>query len=71
MKHVHVNTKGQLQDALFTSQREDVDCIVEVESEIDTNVAFHRLSAFDKLTSPNKQGITFFPYTDTLCSSSQ
>ncbi|KAK6133984.1 hypothetical protein DH2020_032275 [Rehmannia glutinosa] len=33
--------KKDLQDALFTSQREDVDCVVEVESGIDTNVAFH------------------------------
>ncbi|KAL8518400.1 hypothetical protein ACS0TY_009692 [Phlomoides rotata] len=41
VKHVQVKTKGELQDALFTSQREDADCIVEVESEIDTNVAFH------------------------------
>ncbi|KAH6797875.1 2-oxoglutarate decarboxylase/hydro-lyase/magnesium ion-binding protein [Perilla frutescens var. hirtella] len=41
VKHVLVQTKTELQHALFTSQREDVDCIVEVESQIDTNVAFH------------------------------
>lgn len=42
VKHIHVKTKGELDDALFTSQREDVDCVVEVESSIDTNVEFHR-----------------------------
>lgn len=52
MKHVQVKTKGELQDTLFTSQREDIDCVVEVESEIDTNVAFHRLFAFEKLKIP-------------------
>lgn len=42
VKHVQVQTKKDLQRALFISQREDIDCIVEVESEIETNVAFHR-----------------------------
>ncbi|PIN25904.1 Isochorismate synthase [Handroanthus impetiginosus] len=41
VKHVPVQTKDQLQDALFTSQRDNADYVVEVESEIDTNVAFH------------------------------
>ncbi|KAL6529268.1 hypothetical protein OROGR_014891 [Orobanche gracilis] len=41
VKHVQVQTKSELEDALFTSQREDVDCVVEVDSEIDTNVAIH------------------------------
>lgn len=42
VKHVQVQTKNELQDALFASQREDADCVLEVESGIDTNVAFHR-----------------------------
>ncbi|XP_073287012.1 protein PHYLLO, chloroplastic isoform X2 [Primulina huaijiensis] len=41
VKHIHVKTKGELDDALFASQRDDVDCVVEVESSIDTNVEFH------------------------------
>ncbi|KAG8366507.1 hypothetical protein BUALT_Bualt17G0087200 [Buddleja alternifolia] len=41
VKHVQVQTQTELNDALFTSQKEDVDCVVEVESGIDTNVAFH------------------------------
>ncbi|KAL3654341.1 hypothetical protein CASFOL_004022 [Castilleja foliolosa] len=41
VKHLPVKTKGELQDTLFTSQREEVDCVVEVDSEIDTNVAIH------------------------------
>lgn len=42
VKHIQVQTKTELQNALFTSQREDVDCIVEVESEIETNITFHK-----------------------------
>ncbi|KAK4479847.1 hypothetical protein RD792_015390 [Penstemon davidsonii] len=41
VNHVRVQTKRELNDALFTSQQEDSDCVVEVESGIDTNVAFH------------------------------
>ncbi|KAL0396872.1 UNVERIFIED_CONTAM: protein PHYLLO, chloroplastic [Sesamum calycinum] len=41
VKHILVQTKMELQDALFTSQNEDADCVVEVESGIDTNVEFH------------------------------
>ncbi|KAL2234920.1 UNVERIFIED_CONTAM: Protein PHYLLO, chloroplastic [Sesamum indicum] len=41
VKHIQVKTKMELQDALFTSQNEDADCVVEVESGIDTNVEFH------------------------------
>ncbi|XP_051146167.1 protein PHYLLO, chloroplastic [Andrographis paniculata] len=41
VKHIHVQSKNDLHDALFASQREDVDCVVEVESGIDTNVEFH------------------------------
>ncbi|KAK4430131.1 protein PHYLLO, chloroplastic [Sesamum alatum] len=41
VKHIQVQTKRELQDALFTSQNEDADCVVEVESGIDTNVEFH------------------------------
>lgn len=42
VKHVQVQSKIELQDALFTSQHEDVDCVIEVESCIDANATFHR-----------------------------
>lgn len=41
MKHLEVRTKIELQDALFTSQQENRDCVIEVESCIDSNAAFH------------------------------
>lgn len=34
----------ELLDALFTSQQEQVDCVIEVESCIDVNANFHRYS---------------------------
>lgn len=42
LKHLHVRTKRELQDALFMSQREENDFIIEVESSIDANTSFHR-----------------------------
>ncbi|XP_052198857.1 protein PHYLLO, chloroplastic isoform X2 [Diospyros lotus] len=41
VKHVQVRTRMELQDALSTSQQEEVDWIVEVESSIDVNATFH------------------------------
>ncbi|KAM7464415.1 hypothetical protein LguiA_032536 [Lonicera macranthoides] len=41
VKHVQVQTKMELQDALFTTQQGEVDCVIEVESRIDTNATFH------------------------------
>ncbi|XP_022992379.1 protein PHYLLO, chloroplastic isoform X2 [Cucurbita maxima] len=41
LKHLHVRTKMELQDALFMSQCEENDCIIEVESSIDANTSFH------------------------------
>ncbi|GFP95293.1 protein phyllo chloroplastic [Phtheirospermum japonicum] len=58
LKHVQVQTKSELQDALFTSQREDVDCIVEVDSEIDTNVSIHsNLRDFNRKASDHALNI--------------
>ncbi|KAL6349813.1 hypothetical protein AAG906_001700 [Vitis piasezkii] len=37
----HGADKIELQDALFTSQQENRDCVIEVESCIDSNAAFH------------------------------
>uniref|UniRef100_F6HGF9 Uncharacterized protein n=1 Tax=Vitis vinifera TaxID=29760 RepID=F6HGF9_VITVI len=48
MKHLEVRTKIELQDALFTSQQENRDCVIEVESCIDSNAAFHSHRAFLK-----------------------
>lgn len=41
--HLHVKTKLELEDALFTSEHEGMDCVIEVESCIETNASFHRL----------------------------
>lgn len=43
MKHVHVHTKAELQNALIKSQHEEVDCVIEVESSIDANANFHSI----------------------------
>lgn len=43
MKHLEVQTKAELHDALFRSQFEETDCVIEVASSIDSNVTFHRL----------------------------
>lgn len=40
--HLHVKTKVELEDALLTSQDNEVDCVIEVESCIDANATFHR-----------------------------
>ncbi|XP_038893379.1 protein PHYLLO, chloroplastic isoform X4 [Benincasa hispida] len=41
LKHLHVRTKMELQDALFQSHHEENDCIIEVDSSIDANTTFH------------------------------
>ncbi|XP_059655618.1 protein PHYLLO, chloroplastic isoform X4 [Cornus florida] len=41
VRHVHAQTKKELHHALFTSQQEEVDCVIEVESCIEANATFH------------------------------
>lgn len=41
VKHMQVRTKVELEDALYISQGEENDCLIEVESCIDFNLAFH------------------------------
>lgn len=36
----------ELQEALFTSQQDEIDWIIEVDSCIDANATFHRLSDY-------------------------
>lgn len=43
VKHLPVQTKVELQDALLISQHDEMDCVIEVESSIDANATFHRL----------------------------
>ncbi|KAJ7943266.1 protein PHYLLO, chloroplastic [Quillaja saponaria] len=43
VKHLHVQTKLELEDALSTTQHEEIDCVIEIESSIDANANFHRL----------------------------
>lgn len=42
IKHVHVNRKVDLQDALISAQHEALDSVIEVESCIEGNTSFHR-----------------------------
>ncbi|KAK9277137.1 hypothetical protein L1049_006676 [Liquidambar formosana] len=41
VKHLQVRTKMELQDVLFKSQQDEMDCVIEVESCIDANATFH------------------------------
>lgn len=42
MKHLKVQSKMELQDALLASQIDKEDFVIEVDSTIDANAAFHR-----------------------------
>lgn len=42
VKHLLVETKLELREALSTSQQSDADCVVEVSGSINSNAAFHR-----------------------------
>lgn len=42
MKHLKVQSKMELQDALLASQMDKEDFVIEVDSTIDANAAFHR-----------------------------
>lgn len=42
MKHLKVQSKVELQDALLASQMDREDFVIEVDSTIDANAAFHR-----------------------------
>ncbi|KAK8309972.1 hypothetical protein V6Z12_D02G156700 [Gossypium hirsutum] len=41
VKHLEVKTKMELHEALISSQKGDTDCVIEVESSIDSNATFH------------------------------
>lgn len=43
VKHLPVQTKMELQDALMISQGDEMDCVIEVESAIDANATYARL----------------------------
>ncbi|XP_068641777.1 protein PHYLLO, chloroplastic isoform X3 [Aristolochia californica] len=45
VKHLKVRTKKELQNALYISQQAQTDCLIEVESCIENNAAFHRVLA--------------------------
>jgi hypothetical protein len=49
VKHLLVQTKVELQDALLISQYDEMDCVIEVESSIDANATFHRLLSSNAL----------------------
>ena len=46
VKHLEVQTKAELYDALVTSQPEEMDCVIEVVSSIEANATFHRWFSF-------------------------
>jgi len=41
VKHLLVQTKAELHDALVKSKVEQIDCVVEVDNSIDCNADFH------------------------------
>ncbi|MED6110114.1 hypothetical protein PIB30_040017 [Stylosanthes scabra] len=43
IKHLHVKTKAEFEDALRLAQHEQVDCMVEIDSSIDANANFHSI----------------------------
>ncbi|XP_050872281.1 protein PHYLLO, chloroplastic isoform X3 [Lathyrus oleraceus] len=43
IKHLHVKTKTELEEALSVAQHEKMDCLVEIESSIDANANFHSI----------------------------
>ncbi|KAI4357933.1 hypothetical protein L6164_001848 [Bauhinia variegata] len=43
IKHLHVQTKMELEHALLAAQQEEMDCIIEIESSIDANANFHSI----------------------------
>ncbi|XP_025816542.1 protein PHYLLO, chloroplastic isoform X5 [Panicum hallii] len=43
VKHLRVQTKAELHDALVKSKAEQIDCVVEVDNSIDSNADFHRI----------------------------
>ncbi|CAI8583568.1 unnamed protein product [Vicia faba] len=43
IKHLHVKTKAELEEALYVAQHEKMDCLVEIESSIDANANFHSI----------------------------
>ncbi|XP_061990446.1 protein PHYLLO, chloroplastic isoform X1 [Rosa rugosa] len=59
--HLHAKTKLDFEDALFTSQHGGMDCVIEVESCIDTNASFHSTlktfacQAADQVIKPSSQ----------------
>ncbi|KAM6548265.1 hypothetical protein CsatB_019941 [Cannabis sativa] len=43
VKHVEVQTKADLHDALVRSKHQELDCVIEVVSSIDSNATFHSI----------------------------
>ncbi|XP_062111267.1 protein PHYLLO, chloroplastic isoform X2 [Humulus lupulus] len=43
VKHVEVQTKADLHDALVRSKYQEIDCVIEVVSSIDSNATFHSI----------------------------
>ncbi|XP_057963060.1 protein PHYLLO, chloroplastic isoform X2 [Malania oleifera] len=75
VKHLHVRTKVELQDALFSSQQRETDCVIEVESCIDANASFHSklrkfacqaadhaMSLFSRLSLPDSAVFSFLHF---------
>ncbi|GAB2230487.1 hypothetical protein Drorol1_Dr00014755 [Drosera rotundifolia] len=60
--HFCTKTKAELQEALLLSQQADSDCVIEVESSIDKNAAFHcsQLNAPPTSVSLNGSTTSFY-----------
>ncbi|CAN8236071.1 unnamed protein product [Cochlearia groenlandica] len=58
VRYVHVGTKSELEDALFVPSMEEMDCVVEVESSIDSNATVHStLESFARQAANKSLGI--------------
>ncbi|KAF7120245.1 hypothetical protein RHSIM_Rhsim13G0143500 [Rhododendron simsii] len=72
LKHVKVETKMELQDALLTSQQEEIDWIIEVDSCIDANATFHsKLRQFACQVADNALAlVSWFSISDCMLAGS-
>ncbi|OIV93706.1 hypothetical protein TanjilG_16557 [Lupinus angustifolius] len=64
IKHLHVKTKAELEEALCVVQHEKMDCLVEIESSIEANSNFHSvLKKFALQTAQHTRRFLSVPFS--------
>ncbi|KAE9597953.1 putative 2-succinyl-5-enolpyruvyl-6-hydroxy-3-cyclohexene-1-carboxylic-acid synthase [Lupinus albus] len=64
IKHLHVKTKAELEEALCVVQHEQMDCLVEIESSIEANSNFHSvLKKFALQTAQHTRRLLSVPFS--------